>query len=115
MKTAVSIPDDTFEKSERLARKLGLRLVRRAGPFRRVRTFDRGAIRRVRLRRRDNALVLDTSAGVQVLTTFGTIAERAAIRPLGVADAFGAQLGDYACHRSAVLVQFHGRSWDLCY
>jgi hypothetical protein len=40
----------------------GIELVRRAGPFRRVRTVDRAQIRRVRIRRHDKALVMDTTS-----------------------------------------------------
>jgi hypothetical protein len=37
----------------------GVELVCRAGPFRRVRTFDRSRIRRVRIRRHDKAVVME--------------------------------------------------------
>ena len=57
----------------------GIELVRRGGPFHRVRTFDRRSIRRVRMRHRDAALVADTASGTQVLTEFGTREERQAI------------------------------------
>jgi hypothetical protein len=54
----------------------GFELVRRAGPFRRRYEFDRGAIRRVRLRPPANALVIDAAKGMRVLTTFGSPIER---------------------------------------
>lgn len=54
----------------------GVELVRRAGPFRRVRTFDRSGIRRVRLRHHDQAVVLDTAAGTELVTSYGTSDER---------------------------------------
>jgi len=57
----------------------GIELLRRAGPFRRTRSIDRTAIRRVRIRHSDKALVLDTTSGTQVLTQFGTAVEREAI------------------------------------
>lgn len=55
---------------------LGLELVRRAGPFRRRHSFDRSAIRGIRLRPRDRALVVDSEKGTRVLTTFGSPLER---------------------------------------
>lgn len=54
----------------------GVELVCRAGPFRRVRTFDRSLIRRVRLRRHDKAVVIDTASGTELITSFGTPDER---------------------------------------
>jgi hypothetical protein len=51
-------------------------LIRRAGPFRRVRVFDRPLIRRVRLRQHDKAVVIDTPSGTQSITNFGTHEER---------------------------------------
>jgi hypothetical protein len=57
----------------------GVELVRRAGPFRRTRTFDRASVRRVRLRRGDKALVMDAAHGTQVLTEFGAATDRATI------------------------------------
>jgi len=54
----------------------GVELVRRAGPFERVRTFDRSMIRRARIRRHDKALVIDTTSGTELITTFGTRDER---------------------------------------
>jgi hypothetical protein len=53
-----------------------LELIRRAGPFRRVRIFERPVIHRVRLRPHDKAVVIDTTTGTQVITTFGTDEER---------------------------------------
>lgn len=55
-------------------------LVRRAGPFRRRYAFARSAVRRIRLRPHDKALVADTTTGTQLLTQFGTVEERHAIR-----------------------------------
>ena len=57
----------------------GLEQTWRAGPFRRVRVFDRAAIRRLRVRRHDKALVADTLSGVQLLTELGTVPERETI------------------------------------
>jgi hypothetical protein len=57
----------------------GVELQRRAGPFRRTRTFDRAKIRRVRLRRHDQAVVMDTATGTEVVTKFGTHDERLAV------------------------------------
>jgi len=54
----------------------GFDVVRRAGPFRRRYTFDRGTIRRVRLRPPANALVADADTGIRVLTTYGSPIER---------------------------------------
>jgi hypothetical protein len=54
----------------------GVELVRRAGPFRRSRTFERSLIRRVRTRRHDDAVVIDTATGTEVITKYGTPAER---------------------------------------
>lgn len=54
----------------------GVELVRRAGPLRRTRTFERAGIRRVRLRRPDLAVVVDAASGTEVLTRFGTEEER---------------------------------------
>jgi hypothetical protein len=56
-----------------------LELMRRAGPFHRTRTFDRASIRRVRLRRGDNVLVMDAANGTEVLTELGAATERATI------------------------------------
>lgn len=52
----------------------------RTGPFRRSRRFERAAVRRIDLREKDSALVAETASGPVVLTTYGTPAERAAIR-----------------------------------
>ena len=49
----------------------GVVLARRAGPFRRVRTFERSQIRRIRLRHHDKAVVLDT-ASITTITTHST-------------------------------------------
>ena len=54
----------------------GLELRRRAGPFRRVRTLERAAIRGIRIRLHDQALVADTLSGTELLTDLGTTAER---------------------------------------
>lgn len=54
----------------------GVQLVRRAGPFERVRTFERSVIRRVRIRRHDKAAVIDTTSGTELVTAFGTYDER---------------------------------------
>jgi hypothetical protein len=58
----------------------GFSLVRRAGPFHRTRRFDRSAVRRLRVRGRDQMLVADTARGVEVLTEFGTSEERKSVR-----------------------------------
>jgi hypothetical protein len=57
----------------------GLTLVRRAGPFRRTYTFDRAAVRRIRFRKQNREIVIDTSTGTKVLTKFGTPGDREAI------------------------------------
>jgi hypothetical protein len=54
-------------------------LVRRAGPFSRVKTFDRSSIRRVRIRRHDKAAVIDTASGTELITSFGAPEERRAM------------------------------------
>jgi hypothetical protein len=54
----------------------GIQVVRRAGLFERVRTFDRSMIRRVRMRRHDKAVVIDTTSGTELITTYGTRDER---------------------------------------
>ena len=54
----------------------GFELVHRAGPFRRRYAFDRTAIRRLRMRSHDKAVVADTAKGTRVITTFGLPAER---------------------------------------
>lgn len=54
----------------------GVELVRRAGPLRRVQTLDRSLIRRVRMRRHDKAVVMDTASGTELITTYGTADER---------------------------------------
>jgi hypothetical protein len=58
---------------------VGLRLVRRAGPFRRRREIPRESIRRVRLRSRSKTIVLDTTDGTVQLSDLGTAAERASL------------------------------------
>ena len=75
----------------------GLEVVRRAGPFRRRYAFDRSAIRRLRMRPHDKAVVADTAKGTRVITTFGLPAERDEVadwlsRHLGLSDA-GAEAG----------------------
>lgn len=57
----------------------GFELVRRAGPFHRVRAFDRSSIRRVRIRHHDKALVADTAGATHVITQYGTVPEREAV------------------------------------
>jgi hypothetical protein len=57
----------------------GIDVVRRAGPFHRTYSFDRAAIRRVRIRHRDRALVIDTTSGARLLTQLGTPSERDAV------------------------------------
>jgi hypothetical protein len=54
----------------------GVELVRLAGPLRRVQTLDRSLIRRVRMRRHDKAVVMDTASGTELITTYGTADER---------------------------------------
>lgn len=54
----------------------GIEVARRAGPFRRVRTFERSHIRRVRLRHHDKAVVIDTLKGTELVTKYGTPDER---------------------------------------
>jgi hypothetical protein len=58
---------------------LRVELRRRAGPFHRTQTFERSNIRRVRIRRHDKALVMDTQGGTAMLTTYGTADERRAV------------------------------------
>ena len=57
----------------------GVELVQRAGPFRRIRTFDRSGIRRVRLRHHDKAVMMDTASGSETVTKYGTAGERKAM------------------------------------
>ncbi len=56
-----------------------LHLSWRAGPVRRSRRFERGAVRRVRVRRHDKAVVADVESGTTTLTDLGSVAEREAI------------------------------------
>jgi hypothetical protein len=70
----------------------GFELTRRAGPLRRRYRFARTAVRRIRLRSRDRAVVADTEKGTRVLTQFGEAPEREAIalwlkQHLGQSDA----------------------------
>jgi hypothetical protein len=70
----------------------GFELVHRAGPFRRRYAFGRSAIRRLRIRPHDKAVVADTAKGTRVITTFGLPAERVEVadwlsRHLGLSDA----------------------------
>jgi hypothetical protein len=58
----------------------GLLLEQHAGPFHRRRLVPRDAIRRVRVRLHDGALVIDTRDGTQVITTLGTPAVRESLR-----------------------------------
>jgi hypothetical protein len=53
---------------------------RRIGPFGRTRLVPITAMRRLRLRGHDHALVADTATGTIILTKFGTPAERTALR-----------------------------------
>jgi len=62
-----------------LVQSSGVELARRAGPFRRVRMFERARIRRVRLRRHDKAVVMDTPSGTELVTKFGTADDRRAV------------------------------------
>ncbi|MCC7123888.1 MAG: hypothetical protein IT178_03510 [Acidobacteria bacterium] len=57
----------------------GLLLERRVGPLSRARQHSRSTIRRVRLRRHDKAVVMDTATGIDVVTTFGSVEERRAL------------------------------------
>lgn len=57
----------------------GVELQRRAGPFRRSRTFERSRIRGVRLRRNNRSLVIDTTSGCEEITQYGTVDERRAV------------------------------------
>ena len=54
----------------------GVELERRLGPIRRTRRLDRTRIRRVRLRHPDTAVMIDTDAHPEVVTTYGTPEER---------------------------------------
>jgi hypothetical protein len=70
----------------------GFQVVHRAGPFRRRYAFDRSAIRRLRMRSHDKAVVADTAQGTRVITTFGLPAERDEVAEwlslhLGLSDA----------------------------
>ena len=70
----------------------GFEVVHRAWPFRRRHAFDRSAIRRLRMRPHDKAVVADTAKGTRVITTFGLPAERDEVagwlsRHLGLSDA----------------------------
>jgi hypothetical protein len=57
----------------------GVELERRAGPFRRLRNFERSTIRRVRLRPHDQAVMMDTTAGTEFLSKYGTPDDRRAM------------------------------------
>ena len=57
----------------------GVELLQRAGPFHRLRRFDRSGIRRVRLRAHDKAVMIDTASGSEVVTKYGTADEREAM------------------------------------
>lgn len=76
----------------------GFEIVHRAGPFRKRYAFDRSAIRRLRMRSHDKAVVVDTAKGTRVITTFGLPAERDEVagwlsRHLGLADVDDAAAG----------------------
>jgi hypothetical protein len=51
-------------------------LVRRAGPLRRRKTFERARVRHVLVRRHDTAVVLHTDSGTEEITKYGTATER---------------------------------------
>jgi hypothetical protein len=55
---------------------LGFELARRAGPFRRRYAFQRSAVRRIRIRPHDKALVVDSDEGTREVTSFGSPLER---------------------------------------
>lgn len=57
----------------------GVEFVRRAGPFRRTRKFDRSRIRRIRIRAHDKAVVIDTASRSELITKYGTVEERRAV------------------------------------
>jgi hypothetical protein len=57
----------------------GVELERRAGPCRRLRNFERSTIRRVRLRPHDQAVMMDTTAGTEVISKYGTLDDRQAM------------------------------------
>jgi len=57
----------------------GVELERRAGPFRRLRNFERSTIRRVRLRPHDKAVMMDTTSGTEFISKYGTTDERRAM------------------------------------
>lgn len=52
----------------------------RAGPFRRVASFPRASIHRIRTRIGNNAVVVDTDSGTHELTDLGTVEDRKALR-----------------------------------
>jgi hypothetical protein len=56
-----------------------IEVTRRAGPFRRVRAFDRAVIRRVRLRPKDQAVMLDTAVSSDEITRYGSVEDRKAL------------------------------------
>jgi hypothetical protein len=79
----------------------GFELTRRAGPFQRRYRFERSAVRRIRLRSRDRALVVDTEKGSRLLTELGAASERGAIadwlkQHLGRSDAMAFDTGGMA-------------------
>lgn len=57
----------------------GVELERRAGPFRRLRNFERSTIRRVRLRPHDKAVLMDTTSGTECISKYGTAEDRTAM------------------------------------
>jgi hypothetical protein len=58
----------------------GLEITRRVGPFGKQTIVPRDVLRGVRMRTRDQAVVLDTATGVRPVTRFGTQAEREQLR-----------------------------------
>ena len=67
--------DDLIELSAE-----ALHLKWRAGPFRRRRSISRSAVRGVRMRSHDKAVVLDTDAGTVLLSDLGTPDQRASLK-----------------------------------
>jgi hypothetical protein len=60
----------------------GLRLEQRAGPFRARQFVPRDAVRRIRMRLHDQALVVDAIDGTHVVTTLGTLESRESLRAM---------------------------------
>ncbi len=53
-----------------------IEITRRAGPFSRVKSHDRSDIRAIRLRQKDQAVMIDTTTASSEITKFGTAEER---------------------------------------